>query len=165
MRKGFNEMIKKKSLNLDPPKDLPKPTKKQQETEESAKKRREEFNKEKEELLKRKEQDKAREEEEKKRFDEKKAREDEENRKKALEGKEKIREMDEKYLEQKKKMLESVGNRPKMASTISSEYSKTNSQPRTLTLIKQKMLSRGILPENIIGESDNFINIIAEDLV
>lgn len=165
MRKGFNEMMKKKSLNLDPPKDLPKPTKKQQETEESAKKRREEFNKEKEELLKRKEQDKAREEEEKKRLDEKKGREDEENRKKALEGKERIREMDEKYLEQKKKMLESVGNRPKMASTISSEYSKTNSQPRTLTLIKQKMLSRGILPENIIGESDNFINIIAEDLV
>ncbi|OMJ70099.1 hypothetical protein SteCoe_31992 [Stentor coeruleus] len=165
MRKGFNEMMKKKNLNLDPPKDLPKPTKKQQETEESAKKRREEFNKEKEEQLKRKEQEKAREDEEKKRFEDKKAREDEENRKKALEGKERIREMDEKYLEQKKKMLESVGNRPKISSTISSEYSKTNSQPRSLTLIKQKMLARGILAENIIGESDNFINIIAEDLV
>ena len=105
------------------------------------------------------------EEEAQKKKDAKMQRETEESRKRGLEGKERLKEMDNKYSEDKKKMMDSVKNRPQLSDTISSEYSKANSQPRTLTSIKQKMQSRGIQISDIIGEVDGFPDIIAENLV
>ena len=158
-------MIRKKSINLDPPKDLPKPTKKQLENEENGKKRREELKKEEENKKMSEEASKKLEEENNQKKEAKLQKNLEESKKRALEGKEKMKQMDQKYLSDKEKMLENVKNRPNMSEAISSEYSKTNNQQRTLTLIKQKMQARGIPITDIAGESDGFIDIIAEDLV
>ena len=165
MKKGFLEMFKKKPIPLDPPKDLPKPTKKQIENEENAKKRREDQKVQEDERKKQEDERKLVEEEAQKKKDAKMQRETEESRKRGLEGKERLKEMDNKYSEDKKKMMDSVKNRPQLSDTISSEYSKANSQPRTLTSIKQKMQSRGIQISDIIGEVDGFPDIIAENLV
>lgn len=165
MKKGFLEMFKKKSVNLDPPKDLPKPTKKQVENEENAKKRREELRKQDEEKKKIEEEKKNIEEEAQKKRDLKSQKDAEESKKKAMEGKERIKEMDEKYAEDKKRMQEKVNSRVPISQTISSEYSKTNSMPRSLASIKEKMKARGIPISNIIGEEEGFFDVIAEDLV
>ena len=165
LKKGFAEMIRKKSINLDPPKDLPKPTKKQLENEENGKKRREELKKEEENKKMSEKASKKLEEENNQKKEAKLQKNLEESKKRALEGKEKMKQMDQKYLSDKEKMLENVKNRPNMSEAISSEYSKTNNQQRTLTLIKQKMQARGIPITDIAGESDGFIDIIAEDLV
>jgi Uncharacterised protein family UPF0564 len=166
VQKGFVEILKNKKINsLDPPKDLPKPTKKQTDNEENGKKRREEIKKQDEDRLKQLEEKKQADEDWKKKIELKSQKDAENTKKKALEGKEKLKQMDEKYSNDKEKMLENIKNRPGPADLISSEYSKTNSQPRSLTSIKLKMQARGIPISNIIGEQDGFIDIIAEDLV
>ena len=121
-------------------KPFPEPSKKQLEAEENAKKRREDMKKNKEDKIKEKEDREAAE-------------------------KDRIKQMNEKLLEGKEKLQEKLKDKIPISQTISSEYSKTNSQPRSLTSIKLKMQARGIPMSNIIGEVDGFLDINAEDLV
>lgn len=135
-KKGFLEINKKKLTDI---KEM-EPTKKQSENDDTGKKRREELQKKEEEKRKMKEEREILEELQKKRLEEKKKKE-------------------------REKIMLGVKDRPPIEDAITSEYSKANSGTRVLTSIKLKMQARGILNENIIGETDNFIDIIAEDLV
>jgi FMN-dependent NADH-azoreductase len=135
-KKGFQEITKKKLAEI---KEMD-PTKKQAENDETGKKRREELKKKEEEKKKMKEEREILEELTRKRLEEKQKKE-------------------------REKVMLGVKDRPPIEDAITSEYSKMNSGTRVLTTIKQKMQARGIPASNIIGESDNFIEIIAEDLV
>ena len=135
-RKGFLELNKKKLAEV---KEM-EPTKKQSENDDTGKKRREELQRKEEEKRKMKEEREILEELQRKRLEEKKKRE-------------------------RDKVMLGVKDRPPIEDAITSEYSKANSGTRVLTSIKLKMQARGIMNENIVGESDNFIDIVAEDLV
>ena len=134
-KKGFLQITKKASEVKEMD-----PTKKQSENDESGKKRREELQKADEEKRKKKEERDILEELQKKRLEEKKKKE-------------------------REKIMQGVKDRPPIVDAISSEYSKINSGTRVLTTIKQKMQKMGIKSGDIIGETDNFIDVIAEDLV
>lgn len=134
-KKGFLQITKKVSEVKEMD-----PTKKQVENDESGKKRREELRKADEEKRQEKERREILEELQKKRLEEKKQK-------------------------AKEKVMQGVKDRPPIEDAISSEYSKINSGTRVLTTIKQKMQKMGIKTDDIIGETDNFIDVIAEDLV
>ncbi|CAG9320755.1 unnamed protein product [Blepharisma stoltei] len=170
MLKGFGSMLNK-VVSLDPPAEPPKSTKKQQMAEEHRKKQFEEAKNEELRLKSEEEERKRKYEEAKQRVKQSgsiqaKLRSEEDDKEKRLqEAKQRQKEENDRANAEKQKMMERVNQRPMVSDAVSSFWSKSNNSTNLITTLKQKMLTRGIQPEQIVGEVEGFENIYAEDLV
>lgn len=168
--KGFGAMLKK-VVNLDPPAELPKSTKKQQMAEDHRKKQGEDLRLQDERMKQEEEERKRKYEEAKQRVKQsgsiqtKTRSEEEEKKQRTIDTRQRQKEEAERAESEKQRMMERVNQRPLVSDTISSFYSKTNNSASSLATIKQKMLQRGVQPHEIAGEVSGFENIYAEDLV